>query len=257
MGLLLAAGAQVDARNCYGSTPLHLACVSGAREAAEALCCAGADIDATNNGGWTPLHYALRGGEGYNDAATAAPAFVRSFQRHYGERCPRFLACTYREALQQAQRESKFLLLYLHSAEHQARAWWPTSWSLTEYVASPRTRVHSAHARCATRPCLSSCMPTFWSGGATSVAARRTRRGQAFFLPRLGPHRRLQVSGMLRNSTFPHLALVLLSGPGAKCVAARVACCQAHYSPLQTQPGSFLPGRQERAGVPQRASAGH
>jgi len=57
------------------------------------------------------------------DAATAAPAFVRSFQRLYGERCPRFLACTYREALQQAQRESKFLLLYLHSAEHQARAW--------------------------------------------------------------------------------------------------------------------------------------
>lgn len=81
MGLLLAAGAQVDARNCYGSTPLHLACVSGAREAAEALRCAGADFDATNNGGWTPLHYALRGGEGFNDAATVEWLMQRGAQR--------------------------------------------------------------------------------------------------------------------------------------------------------------------------------
>lgn len=55
-------------------------------------------------------------------------------------------------------------------------------------VAPPRTRMHSAHARYATRLCLSSCRPTCWFGGATSAAARRTRRGQGILRFRLGPH---------------------------------------------------------------------
>jgi hypothetical protein len=68
---LLASGADVAARNCYGSTPLHCAAVAGMREAAAALLAAGADLDAENNGGWTPLQYAIRGGEGFCD-----PEFV-------------------------------------------------------------------------------------------------------------------------------------------------------------------------------------
>ena len=61
----------MNARNCYGSTPLHGAAVSGMQEAAALLLAAGAELDAVNNGGWTPLQYAIRGGEGYSD-----PEFV-------------------------------------------------------------------------------------------------------------------------------------------------------------------------------------
>lgn len=55
------------------------------------------------------------------DPAAAAAAFVREFTAAYGAQHPRFLQCSYLEALQRAQRENKFLLLYLHAAEHQAR----------------------------------------------------------------------------------------------------------------------------------------
>jgi ankyrin repeat protein len=61
----------VSARNCYGSTPLHCAAVSGMQHAAALLLAAGADLNGANNGGWTPLQYAIRGGEGYCD-----PEFV-------------------------------------------------------------------------------------------------------------------------------------------------------------------------------------
>ena len=37
------------------------------QHAAALLLAAGAELDATNNGGWTPLQYAIRGGEGYCD----------------------------------------------------------------------------------------------------------------------------------------------------------------------------------------------
>jgi ankyrin repeat protein len=69
LGLLLQAGAEVDAKNAYGSTPLHVACAARASPACMALVQAGADVNAVNNGGWTALHYALRGGEGCNDPA--------------------------------------------------------------------------------------------------------------------------------------------------------------------------------------------
>ncbi len=71
MRCLLAAGADVHARNCYGSTPLHAAAVGSMRESAQLLLAAGAQLDAVNNGGWTPLQYAIRGGEGFCE-----PAFV-------------------------------------------------------------------------------------------------------------------------------------------------------------------------------------
>jgi ankyrin repeat protein len=67
VALLIASGADVQARNCYGSTPLHTAAVSAMRTAAKLLLAAGADVNAANNGGWTPLQYAVRGGEGFCD----------------------------------------------------------------------------------------------------------------------------------------------------------------------------------------------
>jgi ankyrin repeat protein len=67
VSLLIAAGADVRARNCYGSTPLHTAAASAMRQAAALLLGAGADVNAANNGGWTPLQYAVRGGEGFCD----------------------------------------------------------------------------------------------------------------------------------------------------------------------------------------------
>ena len=66
---MLQAGAEVDAKNAYGSTPLHVACAARASPACMSLVEAGADVNAVNNGGWTPLHYAMRGGEGCNDPA--------------------------------------------------------------------------------------------------------------------------------------------------------------------------------------------
>jgi hypothetical protein len=56
------------------------------------------------------------------DPAAAAAMFVHELADAYGSRHPRFLQCSYRDALQRAQQESKFLLLYLHSQEHQVCA---------------------------------------------------------------------------------------------------------------------------------------
>ena len=55
------------------------------------------------------------------DAAVAASTFVHEFEAAYGAQHPRFLHCSYRDALQRAQQDSKFLLLYLHSAHHTVR----------------------------------------------------------------------------------------------------------------------------------------
>jgi hypothetical protein len=65
---------------------------------------------------------ALTGARTEEDPAHAAATFVRELAAAYGGRHPRFLQCSYRDALQRAQQESKFLLLYLHSPEHQVRA---------------------------------------------------------------------------------------------------------------------------------------
>ena len=62
--LLIARGAQVDARDEGGATPLHLAAQFGNEGVARALIAAGADINAHDNGlgldgpGLTPLDYA-------------------------------------------------------------------------------------------------------------------------------------------------------------------------------------------------------
>ena len=57
----LAAGADVDAKDKYGRTPLHLSPASGHKEIAELLIVKGADVNFKDEYGDTPLHWAVRG----------------------------------------------------------------------------------------------------------------------------------------------------------------------------------------------------
>ena len=56
--LLIDKGAQVEARNFGGSTPLHYAASQGHIEIVRLLCDRGADVEARNINGWRPLHWA-------------------------------------------------------------------------------------------------------------------------------------------------------------------------------------------------------
>ena len=60
---LIEKGADIEARNKGGWTPLHIACSYGKTETALMLIEKGADIGARNNGGSTPLHYACAYGK--------------------------------------------------------------------------------------------------------------------------------------------------------------------------------------------------
>lgn len=51
--------------------------------------------------------------------ATEALAFVRSFEREYGEYHPAFETTSFMDALRRAREEYKFLLVYLHSPDHE------------------------------------------------------------------------------------------------------------------------------------------
>jgi ankyrin repeat protein len=59
---LLSVGADVNAKDNYGCTPLHWACYEGHVPVVIELLGHGADIDMKGSGRWTPLHWACRKG---------------------------------------------------------------------------------------------------------------------------------------------------------------------------------------------------
>jgi ankyrin repeat protein len=59
IGVLLRAGAKVDAKDQAGETPLHVAAQEGNREAVTMLVQAGAKVNARDKKGYTPLKRAL------------------------------------------------------------------------------------------------------------------------------------------------------------------------------------------------------
>ena len=60
MNALIDAGAEIEARQIYGLTPLHLATNKHTAETVNALLNRGADIDARSQIGMTPLHNAAQ-----------------------------------------------------------------------------------------------------------------------------------------------------------------------------------------------------
>ena len=59
---LIDKGANVNAKNEYGWTPLHIAAWKGHPKVVKLLIKAGAKVNATKDDGWTPLHLAARWG---------------------------------------------------------------------------------------------------------------------------------------------------------------------------------------------------
>lgn len=59
VGVLLEAGARLEAQTNWGETPLHVAAMKGHRDAVATLIAAGADVNAKDEGGHTPLGWAL------------------------------------------------------------------------------------------------------------------------------------------------------------------------------------------------------
>jgi ankyrin repeat protein len=55
---LLRAGADIEAKNVFGATPLIMASLKGHLQVVKELREHGADIEATEDRGWTPLHFA-------------------------------------------------------------------------------------------------------------------------------------------------------------------------------------------------------
>jgi ankyrin repeat protein len=57
--LLIEYGANVNAKDRFGATPLHMAAIAGSVPAMEALITGGADVNARSNDGFTPLFHAV------------------------------------------------------------------------------------------------------------------------------------------------------------------------------------------------------
>ncbi|XP_049795993.1 speckle-type POZ protein-like [Schistocerca nitens] len=82
---LIAAGADVAARDGSGRTALHCAAGWGDVEAARLLVGAGAAVDARTDGGWTPLHCAAANGHAEVAAALLVAGADRGATTGYGE----------------------------------------------------------------------------------------------------------------------------------------------------------------------------
>ncbi|CAG0889300.1 unnamed protein product [Darwinula stevensoni] len=63
-------------------------------------------------------HFPLRIG-GVTDPVGDVNSWIQAFESQYGMRHPRFFRGSYRQALDEAKRDLKFLLVYLHSEDHQ------------------------------------------------------------------------------------------------------------------------------------------
>ncbi len=61
-GMLLDRGAEIEATNRYGYTPLHCAAMGGDKGVIEALLARGAKVNAKTSSQWIPLHYAALNG---------------------------------------------------------------------------------------------------------------------------------------------------------------------------------------------------
>lgn len=60
---LVARGADVNCKNGYGNSPLHLAARAGSKRNLKILLKKGADVNSRNNNGWTPLHFLAKSTE--------------------------------------------------------------------------------------------------------------------------------------------------------------------------------------------------
>ncbi|KAH7354656.1 hypothetical protein BKA65DRAFT_226618 [Rhexocercosporidium sp. MPI-PUGE-AT-0058] len=56
--VLIAAGADIEARNFDNRRPLHMACFKGKGDCVRELLKSSADIEAVDDSAWTPLHFA-------------------------------------------------------------------------------------------------------------------------------------------------------------------------------------------------------
>lgn len=63
--------------------------------------------------------HSLLQGNRIEDPPQSAASFKQMLQQQYGANCPDFLEASWQDAAAQAHRQYKFLLVYLHSAEHE------------------------------------------------------------------------------------------------------------------------------------------